>query len=173
ATLLQTLAENALEQQLIVDAAISQSAAQSASLWRLRESISEAQVREGKNIKHDISLPISSIVRFIAETDAMLSAQFPGVSMVTFGHLGDGNLHYNVSSRAATEDSLFAMQSAIYRCVHDQVTRFDGSISAEHGIGQLKRDENARYKSPVEMNLMRAIKQALDPKGIMNPGKVL
>jgi FAD/FMN-containing dehydrogenase len=139
----------------------------------LRESISEAQVREGRNIKHDISLPISSIAQFIDETDALLTSRFSGVSMVTFGHLGDGNLHYNVSSAASSQDDLFAMQPSIYRCVHDQVARFGGSISAEHGIGQLKRDENARYKSPVEMNLMRLIKRALDPLNIMNPGKVV
>lgn len=174
AKLLQTLAENASEPQLITDAAIAQSATQSRSLWMLRESISEAQARAGKNIKHDISVPISSIARFIEETDALLARRFPGVRMVTFGHLGDGNLHYNVSSPdAISEEQFFAAQPAVYRCVHDQVTRYSGSISAEHGIGQLKRDENARYKSAVEMDLMRAIKRALDPLNIMNPGKVV
>ncbi|MEP6608851.1 MAG: FAD-binding oxidoreductase [Burkholderiaceae bacterium] len=171
---LQALAEDALEKHLIIDAAVAQSAAQSTAFWRLRELISEAQAREGKNIKHDIALPISSIERFIAETDALLAARFTGVRMVTFGHLGDGNLHYNVSaSPGATEQRFFDMQGAIYQCVHDQVIGFRGSISAEHGIGQLKRDENARYKSAVEMSLMRAIKQTLDPLNIMNPGKVL
>ena len=174
AGLLQALAEQALDKQLIADAAIAQSAAQSDALWKLRELISEAQAREGKNIKHDISVPISSIARFIDETDALLSQRFPGVRMVTFGHLGDGNLHYNVSAPPdIAEDRFLAHQPAIYECVHDQVTRFSGSISAEHGIGQLKRDENARYKSAVEMNLMRAIKRTLDPLNIMNPGKVV
>ena len=174
AALLQALAERALDKQLIADAVIAQSAAQSQALWKLRELISEAQAREGKNIKHDISVPISSIARFIDETDALLSQRFPGVRMVTFGHLGDGNLHYNVSAPPdSTEERFFAHQPAIYECVHDQVTRFSGSISAEHGIGQLKRDENARYKSVVEMNLMRAIKRTLDPLNIMNPGKVV
>ena len=174
AALLQTLAEQALEKRLIADAVIAQSAAQSRSLWMLRESISEAQAREGKNIKHDISVPISSIARFIDETDALLAQRFPGIRMVTFGHLGDGNLHYNVMPPAgADEDLFFEQQSAIYECVHDQVARFSGSISAEHGIGQLKRDENMRYKSAVEMNLMRAIKRTLDPLNIMNPGKVV
>ena len=174
AALLQALAEQALDKQLIADAVIAQSAAQSRSLWMLRELIPEAQRREGKNIKHDISVPISSIARFVDETDALLAQRLPGVRMVTFGHLGDGNLHYNVSAPAGMdEDRFFAQQSAIYECVHDQVTRFSGSISAEHGIGQLKRDENARYKSGVEMNLMRAIKRTLDPLNIMNPGKVL
>jgi len=174
AALLQALAEQALDKQLIADAVIAQSAAQSRSLWMLRELISEAQAREGNNIKHDISVPISSIARFIDETDALLAQRVPGIQMVTFGHLGDGNLHYNVSAPAGmANDRLFAQQPAIYECVHDQVTRFSGSISAEHGIGQLKRDENARYKSAVEMNLMRAIKRTLDPLNIMNPGKVL
>jgi FAD/FMN-containing dehydrogenase len=174
AALLQGLAEQALDQQLIADAVIAQSAAQSRSLWTLRELISEAQAREGKNIKHDISVPISSIARFIDETDALLAQRFPGVRMVTFGHLGDGNLHYNVSPPLGmAEDRFLAQQPAIYECVHDQVMRFSGSISAEHGIGQLKRDENARYKSVVEMNLMRAIKRTLDPLNIMNPGKIL
>jgi FAD/FMN-containing dehydrogenase len=174
AALLQRLAEQALEKQLIADAVIAQSAAQSRSLWMLRELISEAQAREGKNIKHDISVPISAIARFIDETDALLAQRVPGARMVTFGHLGDGNLHYNVSPPPdMAEDRFLAQQPAIYECVHDQVTRFSGSISAEHGIGQLKRDENARYKSAVEMNLMRAIKRALDPLNIMNPGKVL
>ena len=174
AALLQSLAEQALDRKLISDAVIAQSATQSQALWKLRELISEAQAREGRNIKHDISVPISSIARFIDETDALLARRFPGVRMVTFGHLGDGNLHYNVSSAAgAAERSFFALQPAIYECVHDQVTRLSGSISAEHGIGQLKRDENARYKSVVEMNLMRAIKRTLDPLNIMNPGKVV
>ena len=174
AALLQTLAEQALEKRLIVDAVIAQSATQSRSLWMLRESISEAQAREGKNIKHDISVPISSIARFIDETDALLAQRFSGIRMVTFGHLGDGNLHYNVMPPAGTdEDLFFENQAAIYECVHDQVSRFSGSISAEHGIGQLKRDENMRYKSVVEMNLMRAIKRTLDPLNIMNPGKVV
>ena len=172
--LLQTLAEQALEKRLIVDAVIAQSTTQSRSLWMLRESISEAQAREGKNIKHDISVPISSIARFIDDTDALLARRFPGVRMVTFGHLGDGNLHYNVMRAVGTDDDLFfEQQAAIYECVHDQVTQFSGSISAEHGIGQLKRDENVRYKSPIEMNLMRAIKRTLDPLNIMNPGKVV
>ena len=174
AALLQALAEQALDKQLIADAVIAQSAAQSRSLWMLRELIPEAQRREGNNIKHDISVPISSIARFVDETDALLAQHLPGVRMVTFGHLGDGNLHYNVGAPAGMDDDrFFAHQSAIYECVHDQVTRFSGSISAEHGIGQLKRDENARYKSAVEMNLMRAIKRTLDPLNIMNPGKVL
>ena len=174
AALLQSIAEQALAERLIADAVIAQSAGQGRSLWTLRESISEAQAREGKNIKHDISVPISSIARFIEQTDALLAQRFPGIRMVTFGHLGDGNLHYNVMPPPGTDEGrFFEQQSAIYECVHDQVTLFSGSISAEHGIGQLKREENMRYKSPVEMKLMRAIKQTLDPLNIMNPGKVV
>ncbi len=172
--LLQSLAESALEKQLIADATVAQSASQARSLWMLRELISEAQAREGRNIKHDISVPISSIARFINETDALLARGFHGVRIVAFGHLGDGNLHYNVASPTnMPEEDFLALQPAIYQSVHDQVARFGGSISAEHGIGQLKREENARYKSTIEMTLMRAIKRTLDPLNIMNPGKVL
>ncbi|MBA2413820.1 MAG: FAD-binding oxidoreductase [Burkholderiaceae bacterium] len=172
--LLQAIAERALERQLIADAAIAQSAAQGHALWALRELISEAQARAGKNIKHDISVPISSIARFIDETDEQLARLFAGIEMVTFGHLGDGNLHYNVNAPPQlSEQQFLSMQPAVYQCVHDQVVRFAGSISAEHGIGQLKREENARYKSAVELGLMRAIKRTLDPLNIMNPGKVI
>lgn len=172
--LLQTLAEQALERQVIADAAVAQSAMQSDALWRLRESIPEAQARQGLNIKHDIALPISSIARFIDETDALLAQHIPGVQLITFGHLGDGNLHYNVTPPAGMQDQrLLELQPQINRLVHDQVSRYGGSISAEHGIGQAKRAENARYKSAIELQLMRSIKSALDPFNIMNPGKVI
>ena len=119
-------------------------------------------------------MPISSIARFVDETDALLQQRFPGVRMVTFGHLGDGNLHYNVSPPIGMDEARFlAQQPAIYATVHDQAHAFGGSISAEHGIGQLKRAENARYKSEVELRLMQTLKQALDPLGIMNPGKMV
>jgi FAD/FMN-containing dehydrogenase len=172
--MMQSLAERALADGLIADAAIAQSVSQARSLWALRELISEAQAREGRNIKHDIAVPISAIGRFIHETDALLAERLPGARMVVFGHLGDGNLHYNVSApNGMAEESFLELQPAVYACVHDQVARYAGSISAEHGIGQLKRTENARYKSAIELELMRTIKQALDPRGIMNPGKVL
>ena len=174
AELLQLIAEQALEQALASDAALAQSVAQARGLWALREFISEAQAAEGKNIKHDISVPISAIARFVSETDALLARQMPGIRMVVFGHLGDGNLHYNVSPPAGQPDADFvAQQSEVYRLVHDQVVRYAGSISAEHGIGQLKREENRRYKSAVELALMASIKAALDPLGIMNPGKMV
>jgi len=174
ATLLQAIAEQAVEQGLASDAALAQSVAQARGLWALREFISEAQATEGKNIKHDISVPISAIARFVAETDALLARHLPGSRMVVFGHLGDGNLHYNVSPPVGLADVEFVKsQPTVYRLVHDQVARHGGSISAEHGIGQLKREENRHYKSAVELALMRTIKTALDPLGIMNPGKVV
>jgi len=166
--------QQALEQGLAEDAAVAASLAQSRALWHLRESISAAQSWEGKNIKHDISVPASRIPAFVAATDALLQAAMPGVRHITFGHLGDGNLHYNVSRPPAIAEADFLLrQDEVYRLVHDSVHAHGGSISAEHGIGQLKRGELARYKSPVALDLMRRIKQALDPDGLMNPGKVL
>jgi len=173
-TALENLIELAMEQGIVHDAVLASSLAQSNALWQLRESISSAQAAEGKNIKHDISLPISNIAAFIDATDAQLQQQFSGCRMVTFGHLGDGNLHYNVSAPLNdSHDEFLAQQSAVNRVVYDSVAHFCGSISAEHGLGALKHDEILRYKSPVEMQLMRQIKQALDPHNIMNPGKVV
>ena len=174
----ETLMERTLAANVADDAVVATSGAQSRALWALRELISEAQALAGKNIKHDVSVPISSIADFIEHTGAQLTQRFPGVRVVVFGHLGDGNLHYNVSPPADRsgpqyEAEFLAMQPAINRLTYDAVVAFDGSISAEHGLGQLRRDEAARYKSPVEMALMRQVKQALDPLGIMNPGKVL
>ncbi len=172
--LLEALLTDALGQGSIADAVVAESVARSRALWALRENISEAQAAEGKNIKHDISVPISNIADFIASTDAALASAFPAIRMVTFGHLGDGNLHYNVSPPPGTVEATFlAHQEGINRIVHDAVAAFGGSISAEHGIGQLKRAELARYKGPNELALMRAIKAAIDPLGIMNPGKML
>jgi FAD/FMN-containing dehydrogenase len=172
--LLESLITDALEQEIIQDAAIASSIAQSKGLWQLREHIPLAQAEEGKNIKHDVSVPISRIGEFIRATDALLADGFPGCRMVTFGHLGDGNLHYNVSPpENAPANAFIARQSEINRIVHDSVHAFDGSISAEHGLGELKRDEVLRYKSEVEMKLMRTLKHALDPSGLMNPGKVI
>ena len=168
------LMERALELDLITDALIAQSVAQSRALWALRENISEAQAAEGKNIKHDISVPISAIGDFVQSTNALIAARYPGTRMVVFGHLGDGNLHYNVSPPEGMDESAFlALQPALNELVHDAVHAAQGSISAEHGIGVLRRDELPRYTSPVAMGLMRTLKQALDPLGIMNPGKLL
>jgi FAD/FMN-containing dehydrogenase len=172
--LFDTLMTRALEHQIISDAVIATSIAQSKALWLLRESISGAQAREGKNIKHDIGIPISRIGEFIETTDALLQEAFPGCLNVTFGHLGDGNLHYNVSAPAhIAPDDFLKQQSEVNKVVHDSVHRFNGSISAEHGLGALKRDEIKRYKSAVELQVMQTIKQALDPHNLMNPGKVL
>jgi FAD/FMN-containing dehydrogenase len=166
--------EEALEKEVILDAAVAQNETQARAFWALREFISEGQSHEGLNIKHDVSIPISRIAEFISATDAELARAQPGVRMVTFGHLGDGNLHYNVSPPAGVAPEAFMRESAaINRIVHDSVARFGGSISAEHGLGQAKREEILRYKSPLELELMRRIKRALDPHGIMNPGKVL
>jgi FAD/FMN-containing dehydrogenase len=173
AALHAALAE-AVESGLALDAAVAASEAQAGALWALRENIPEAQVHEGMQIKHDVSVPISRIAEYIAVTDAELQRAFPGVRMVTFGHLGDGNLHYNVAPPAGSdEDAFMARAGEVSRMVYDSAARFSGSISAEHGLGQYKRDEILRYKSPLEMELMRRIKAALDPQGIMNPGKVL
>jgi FAD/FMN-containing dehydrogenase len=164
----------AIERGIAADAVVAASEAQSAGLWQLREHIPLAQQAAGKNIKHDISLPVSSIPAFIAATEPLLQQAFPGCQLVCFGHLGDGNLHFNVAPPdGVAHDDFIANQSAVNQVVHDSVDTFGGSISAEHGIGTLKRDELARRKSPVELNMMRAIKAALDPLGIMNPGKVL
>jgi FAD/FMN-containing dehydrogenase len=171
---LERAIERALEDGIAQDAAVATSIAQSRALWAIREHIPLAQAAAGKNIKHDISVPISRIADFIEATDAQLQAAYPGVQVVCFGHLGDGNLHYNVAPpEGILHDDFLAQQDAVNRIVHDSVAAHGGSISAEHGIGALKRDELPRYKSPIELNLMRAIKAALDPLGIMNPGKIL
>ena len=174
-TLFEGLLESALGSGLVTDAAVAESQAQSNALWHLRESIPLAQAEEGLNIKHDIALPASAIADFVAETDAALAASFPGVRMVDFGHLGDGNLHYNVQAPEGVPPAAFlaAHESAINRIVYDQVGRHGGSISAEHGIGRLKREELAERKDPVALALMRAIKKALDPQGLFNPDRVL
>jgi FAD/FMN-containing dehydrogenase len=165
---------DAIDAGLVNDAAIAANVAQSKALWHLRESIPLAEAELGKSVKHDVSIPISSIAGFVHKTNALLQARFPGVRHVIFGHLGDGNLHYNVANAPGqTESELLALQSEIYAVVHDSVHAHSGSISAEHGVGQLKRDELPRYKSAVELALMRRIKRALDPQGLMNPGKVL
>lgn len=164
----------AIENGCVQDAVIAESVAQSHALWHLRESIPLAEKEIGKSIKHDVSIPVSRMAEFVEGTNAALQAAFPGIRHVIFGHLGDGNLHYNVARGADwAEGQLLARQDDVYALVHDRVHRVGGSISAEHGVGQLKRDALPRYKDPVEMALMHRIKAVLDPQGIMNPGKVL
>ena len=170
----ETALASAAELIILTDATIAQSQEQAARLWALRENISEAQRREGQNIKHDISLPISAIAQFAGATQTAITSAFPGARVVVFGHLGDGNLHYNVAAPEGCDAREFlANTPQVNRIVHDRVVAAGGSISAEHGIGQLKRDELAHYKSPIELALMRRIKAALDPQGLLNPGKVL
>jgi len=171
---LEAWLEGRLANSDVSDGVVAQSETQAKKLWALRESISRAQKIEGISIKHDISVPVSSIPEFLAKADATLAKAFPGVRVVAFGHLGDGNLHYNLSQPETRENAAFiAAQPEVNRLVHDTVNTLNGSISAEHGIGQLKREEILRYKSPVEMALMHSLKKALDPRGLMNPGKVL
>ncbi|GJG93044.1 FAD-binding oxidoreductase [Cupriavidus pauculus] len=170
----ERMMDAAFEAGVVTDAVVAESVQQSRDFWNLREHIPLAQVEEGKNIKHDIAVPISRVADFIETTDALLQDAFPGARMVTFGHLGDGNLHYNVSPPVGVDhDQFLQHQDAINLVVHNSVQAHNGSISAEHGLGQLKLEENRRYKSEVELAMMRAIKQALDPQRLMNPGKVI
>jgi len=169
------LMEAALEAGVVSDAAVATSIAQSEALWRLRHHLPEAQSIEGDNLKHDISVPISATGEFIARTGAAIVAAHPGARVLAFGHLGDGNLHYNVSAPPGVAPAEFARDCAasVAALVYDAVHGANGSISAEHGIGQLKIDKNVHYKAPVEMALMHKIKAALDPLGLMNPGRLL
>jgi FAD/FMN-containing dehydrogenase len=169
------LLADAIEAGTIADAAIAQSVSQSRGMWHLRESIPLAQSEEGLNIKHDISLPISRIASFCDSTGAALAARWPGVRLVNFGHLGDGNLHYNVQAPEGRDAAAFLHDEelAVNQLVFDAVVAHGGSISAEHGIGVLKRIELAQRKDPTALAMMRAIKRALDPKGLLNPGRVL
>ncbi|MDO5288469.1 MAG: FAD-binding oxidoreductase [Pseudomonadota bacterium] len=173
--LFERLLESALEGGVVQDAVVAENMAQAKALWHLRESIPLAQAEEGLNIKHDISVPISRIPAFVHETDALLAAAIPGVRLVNFGHLGDGNLHYNVQAPEGQDAAAFLRdeEARINTLVFDAVARHGGSISAEHGIGSLKADKLPHYKSAVALHLMRAIKQALDPQGILNPQRVL
>jgi FAD/FMN-containing dehydrogenase len=172
---LESLLAHAMELGLIEDAAVAKNLSESRALWHLRESIPLAQAEEGLNIKHDISVPVSRIPGFIDATDADLARAFPGCRLVNFGHLGDGNLHYNVQAPGGVvaADFLAQQEAAINTLVYDSVQAHGGSISAEHGIGRLKREELAQRKSPVAMALMRRLKSALDPHHILNPGRVV
>lgn len=165
---------DAIEQGLVSDAVIAESMAQSDALWHLRESIPLAEKAFGKAIKHDVSIPVSKMTEFVETTNKAIQDSFPGMKHIIFGHLGDGNLHYNLAiADDWPEEKLLQQQDAIYKLVHDSVHSFNGSISAEHGVGQLKRDLLSDYKDPVEMGIMHKIKKALDPDNILNPGKVV
>ncbi len=171
---LESVLMAASDQGLVLDAAIAGSLQQSRDFWKLREGISEAQKPEGGNIKHDISVPISRIPEFISRANALVEAICPGARPLPLGHFGDGNVHYNIAQPLNMDKEQFLqLWGAIADAVHGLVMDMDGSISAEHGIGRMKRDSLAYTKSSVEMDLMRGIKTVFDPKGIMNPGKVL
>ncbi len=171
---LMDIMEQALERGLVTDAMVAQSEAQRGDLWALREAISEAQKFEGGSIKHDVSVPVSHIPAFLTEAMAAVERVVPGARPVPFGHMGDGNIHFNITQpQGADKDEFLAQWHHMSAAVFQVVLLHGGSISAEHGIGVLKREDMRAIKSPVALDLMRGIKQVLDPKGIMNPGKVL
>ena len=173
-TVLEAALGEAFERGAAVDAVVAAGPAQTAGLWALREGISEAQNFEGPSLKHDATVPVSSIPAFVERTDRALAAALPGIRIVTYGHIGDGNLHYNLSKPVGSDDADFrARADALARIVYDATAAFDGSISAEHGLGQAKREVIADYKDALDLDLMRGIKRLLDPAGLMNPGKVL
>lgn len=164
----------AADNALVTDAVIAESEAQRAQLWRLRESISEAQKPEGGSIKHDVSVPIARIPKFLEVATRAVQSLVPGARPVPFGHIGDGNIHFNITVPKGADNAAFlARWEEISRAVHDIVHRFGGSISAEHGLGVMKHNEIARYKSAAELDVMAALKRTLDPNGILNPGKLL
>jgi FAD/FMN-containing dehydrogenase len=165
---------DAFESGAVLNAVIAASGQQAAQLWRLRETIPESQKHAGGCIKHDISVPVSSVAAFLTQATAAAQKEIPGVRVVPFGHMGDGNIHFNLSQPPAEDRKTFlARTEAIEHVIHDIAVALDGSFSAEHGVGVLKRGELHRYKSPVEIDMMRAIKRTLDPNGIMNRGKIL
>jgi D-lactate dehydrogenase (cytochrome) len=171
---LEAFLETAMKDGLVADGIIAASAAQSRALWRIREGMVEGQKHEGGSIKHDVSVPVSRVADFILAATAAVEATLPGIRPVAFGHVGDGNVHFNLSQPPRADTRVFLARWAEFNhIVHELVRRFGGSISAEHGIGRLKRDELPRYKSSLELELMRHVKRALDPEGLMNPGKVL
>lgn len=172
--MMQAVLEKAFEDGLIEDATIAASEAQAKAIWHMRESMSEAQKPEGGSIKHDVSVPVSSIPAFLAEADAAVLDMVPGARICAFGHMGDGNIHYNISQPVGADKQAFLdLWHDMNKRVHAIVLSYGGSISAEHGIGQLKRDELASIRSDIEMDLMRRVKRSFDPANIMNPGKVV
>jgi len=165
---------DAIEAGEAADAVVATSVGQAGELWRLRELIPEAQKRAGGSIKHDVSVPLSRIPEFLARGAVAALKVIPNARVIAFGHIGDGNIHFNLSPPVDGDVAAFlAKAEAVERPIHDLAVELGGSFSAEHGIGVLKKPELARYKSAVELDLMRTLKRALDPKGIMNPGKVV
>ena len=171
----EALLETAFEAGCVSDAVVAESLTQAHQLWHVRESIPLAQAEEGLNIKHDISIPVSRIPAFVEQTDALLEYELPGVRLVNFGHLGDGNLHYNVQAPAGSHNGDFLRdhEARINTLVYEAVRQFEGSFSAEHGVGSLKVETLEKHKSPVALEMMRAIKRGLDPQNLLNPGRVI
>jgi FAD/FMN-containing dehydrogenase len=171
----EALLETAFEAGCVSNAVVAENLTQAHQLWHVRESIPLAQAEEGLNIKHDISIPVSSIPAFVEQTDALLEYEVPGVRLVNFGHLGDGNLHYNVQAPAGARNGDFLRdhEARINTLVYEAVRQFEGSFSAEHGVGSLKVETLEKHKSPVALEMMRAIKRALDPQNLLNPGRVI
>ena len=171
---LEALLGEAVGADLVQDGVIAASMAQARELWRIREGMVEGQKHEGGSIKHDVSVPVSKVAQFILKATEAVEAKLPGIRPLAFGHVGDGNIHFNLSQPRGADTRVFLARWAEFnRLVHDIVHSFGGSISAEHGIGRLKRGELQRYKSPLELALMRKLKRALDPENLMNPGKIL
>jgi FAD/FMN-containing dehydrogenase len=174
APLEETLAQ-AQADGVVLDAVFAASTAQARAFWKLRDSINEAQKPEGASIKHDVAVPVSRVAEFIARAHAACEAVIPGLRLVAFGHVGDGNIHFNLTQplQGWTREKFLGEWERMQRIVHDIVMEMNGSFSAEHGIGRLKMGEMVRYRPPVELEMMRTLKRALDPKGIMNPGRVV
>ncbi len=172
--LMEAVLGEALEMNIIKDATIAQSIGQQQNFWHMREIMSEAQKPEGGSIKHDVSVAVADVPGFLKEAKTVVNAIIPDSRIVAFGHLGDGNIHYNISQPSGgNRDAFMANRENVNLAIHQLVGKFNGSISAEHGIGLMKRDEMEKIKQPVELDLMKRIKSSFDPKGIMNPGKVL
>ncbi len=173
-TMLESFLAAQMEAGLVVDGVIAASAGQAAELWRIRDGMTEAQGYEGGSIKHDVAVPVSRVADFIIEASEAVARAIPGIRPVAFGHVGDGNIHFNLSQPIGADKAEFlARWVEMNRIVHDIVAARNGSISAEHGIGRMKLEELTHYKTKVELDLMRKIKAALDPDGIMNPGKIV
>jgi FAD/FMN-containing dehydrogenase len=172
---MEAILADALETGLIEDAAIAESEAQKAMMWKIRENISVAEKAHGKALKHDVAVPVSRVAEFMVEGDALARRIHPGVDVIAFGHVGDGNIHFNITPPPGADQDAFVDKDGLHitRAINDLVCSLNGSISAEHGIGKLKRDELAWRKSAVEMDMMRAVKKALDPDNRMNPGRVV